>query len=61
MRIDFADKSYIQIVRSNSSDDKIVITVAAKSMKNPLELINNSVEISVEQLDLFLKELNLKT
>lgn len=44
MRLDFNDKSYVDI--SFSSTGKILITIGAKSFKNPLETIINSVEIS---------------
>lgn len=48
MQISFEDGSYVEILRSNIPG-KIIITVAAKQLENPLETIINSVEINEKQ------------
>jgi hypothetical protein len=50
MKIQFDDRSYIEITKSNNSD-KIFISVAAKDQNNSKSLIINSVELTVEQLN----------
>ena len=49
MRIDFKDKSYLEIKKSDTSDN-IVIIIQAKDGSNPLKKITNAVEVTKEQL-----------
>ena len=48
MKIQFDDKSYIEICKS-TEPGKIFITIAAKSPNNSNSLISNSVELTQEQ------------
>jgi hypothetical protein len=50
MKIDFPDKSYIEIVPSEQNH-KIMITIVARDGENPLTTIANSVELTKEQFD----------
>ncbi len=54
-RIDFEDKSYIEVSKS-PKDQKVFVTVAAKTANNTLTI--NSVEIDKEELLLLVKSLN---
>ena len=54
MKINFDDKSYIEIVKSVNSD-KFFISIAAKSKDNQNSLVVNSVELTKEQVEAFLK------
>jgi len=49
MKIDFEDKSYIEIKRSDNPG-KVFIIIQAKDATNPLKKITNAVEITEEQL-----------
>ena len=57
MRLDFNDKSYVEF--SYSSTGKILLTIGAKSYKNPLETIINSVEISYNEFLKLIADLNI--
>jgi len=46
MRIDFEDKSYLEIKKS---DGKVLIIVQAKDTENPRKNITNICEITIEQ------------
>lgn len=46
MKIDFEDKSFIEIKKS---DDKVLIIVQAKDTENPRKNITNICEITMEQ------------
>jgi len=46
MKIEFEDKSYIEIKKNN---DKIIIIISAKDHQNDLKKIINAVEITVEE------------
>lgn len=48
-KIEFEDKSYIEISNSNTPN-KMFVVVAAKSTEDKFKLIINSVEITKEQL-----------
>jgi len=50
MRIDFKDKSFVSFEHS-SSPGKIIISLGAKSFKNPLETVVNSAEISINEFN----------
>lgn len=54
MKIQFDDKSYIEIKKSEHSD-KIVIIISAKDHDNPLKKITNAVEITTEQFNNLIK------
>lgn len=58
MRIDFPDKSYVEITHS-AAPGKIFLAIGAKSMDNPLKTIVNSVEISQKELKDLISELIL--
>lgn len=49
MKIYFPDKSYIEMVKS-PNPDKFIISIAAKSLSDPMSLVINSVEVDEEQL-----------
>ena len=55
MKIEFEDKSFIEIKKSDNSDN-IVVIIQAKDFANPLKKITNAVEISVEQFNELIKE-----
>ena len=57
MKIIFEDKSYIEFKKSNS-ENKLFITIQAKDQENRLKKITNSVEITVDQLNKLLSEIN---
>lgn len=48
MKIEFADKSHVEIKRS-SEPGKVLITIQAKDHENNLKKITNCVEVSDEQ------------
>jgi hypothetical protein len=48
MKILFEDDSYIEIAHSDTPN-KVLISIGAKSAKNPLETIINCVEISLNE------------
>lgn len=56
MKIEFEDKSYIEVVKS-STPNKVVISIQAKDYENPLKKITNSVEITKEQFQSFLDQI----
>lgn len=49
MKITFEDRSYIEIIRSNTPG-KVMITIVARDPKEQLATIANSVEITENQL-----------
>jgi hypothetical protein len=49
MKIEFEDKSYIELVNS-ANPGKVFIAIGAKSAKNIQETIVNSVELSLNEL-----------
>ena len=49
MKIEFEDKSYIE-VRKSDNPDKVFIIIQAKDATNPLKKITNAVEITQDQL-----------
>lgn len=55
MRIDFPDKSYVFIVKE---EDKVIITIGARSSDNPLSVIANTVELSSEEYIKLISEIN---
>lgn len=55
MKIEFEDKSYLEI---SKSQDKIIISVSAIDYNNPQKTICNSVEISNSQFYEILKSLS---
>jgi nitrate reductase NapAB chaperone NapD len=48
MKIEFEDKSYIEVSKSKEPG-KVIITIQAKDYTNDLKKISNSVEITIEQ------------
>lgn len=48
MKIQFEDKSYVEVKRSNEPG-KILIIVSAKDQQNSLKRVTNAVEITEEQ------------
>ena len=56
MKIEYEDKSYIEVSNSNNPN-MAFITVAAKSMEDKHTLIVNSVEITKEQIIALIKSL----
>jgi len=50
MKIEFEDKSYLEIINS-INPGKILITVVAKNAQDHSSLIVNSVEITKDQLN----------
>ena len=48
MKIQFENKSYVEISKS-TNPGKILITIAARDPEKPLSTIANSVEITEEQ------------
>lgn len=53
MKIQFEDKSYIEIMRAQTG--KIVITIVAREGKDSLSVIANSVELTPEQFSQLIK------
>ncbi len=49
MKIEFDDKSYVEVSRSKVSG-KVIITIGARDQQNPLKKIINCVEIDESQL-----------
>lgn len=47
MKIEFADKSYIECSKSDNPG-KVVLSISAKDHNNPLKRIVNAVEMSIE-------------
>lgn len=54
MRIDFENKSYIEIVKSQHPG-KVLITIVARDHDKPLATIANSVELTEEQFASLIK------
>jgi len=49
MKIEFDDKSYIEVTRSNVPG-KVIVVIGARDQQNPLKKIINCVEIDENQL-----------
>ncbi len=47
MKIEFADKSYIEFSKSDMG--KVVVIIQARDHENPLKKITNAVELTEEQ------------
>lgn len=58
MKLIFDDKSFIEIVKSNSPG-KIIITVSAKDRADLNKKITNSVELTEDQIKSLIGDLNL--
>jgi hypothetical protein len=56
MKIDFDDKSYVEIKRSDEPD-KVIILIQAKDGENPLKKITNCVEITIAQFKQLISEI----
>lgn len=54
MKVEFPDKSYVEIIRSNNPG-KILITIVAKDSEKPLATIASSVELTEEQFQSIIK------
>lgn len=54
MKVQFQDKSYVEIIKSNTPG-KIMITIVARDHDKPLATIVNSVEITEEQFQNLIK------
>lgn len=59
MKIEFDDKSYLEVEHSKSPG-KIQITIGAKNYENPLQTIINSVDIDLKQFNQIIESLGLK-
>ena len=57
MKIEFEDKSYLEISKSNKPNHCFV-TIAAKSIKDSNSLIINSVDIDIDKLNELVKGLS---
>lgn len=55
MKIVFEDKSYIEVIKSASTPNKLFLSVAATSVDDKRKLIVNCVELTPEQLLALLK------
>jgi nitrate reductase NapAB chaperone NapD len=53
LKIDFDDKSYIE-VKNSDEPGKVIIIISAKDHLNAQKKIINSVEITKEQFDLLI-------
>jgi nitrate reductase NapAB chaperone NapD len=47
MKIQFSDKSYIEVKKTESN--KILVVIQAKDHENPLKKITNAVELTVDE------------
>lgn len=56
MKINFEDKSYLE-VKNSEKDGYVTIIIQAKDFENPLKKITNIVEITKQQFDEIIKEL----
>lgn len=56
MKIQFEDKSYLEIKKS-PNPDKIMIVIQARDQKNSLKKITNCVEIDLEQFKKIAQEI----
>lgn len=56
MKLEFADKSYIQIKKSDESG-KILLIISAKDGENPLKKITNCVEISEKDFKFLISDM----
>lgn len=57
MRLDFEDKSYINIFLS--AHNKVAISIGAKNASNPLQTIVNSLEITYDEFKKLVEDLNI--
>ena len=57
MKIEFEDGAYIELTTSTHSH-KLIIAIGSKNAKNPLETVVNSAEITLEQFNQLVSELN---
>ena len=57
MKIEFDDRSYLEISKSGDPD-KIIVTIQAKDHLNSLKKITNSVEISLAEFKKICFEIN---
>jgi hypothetical protein len=57
MKIEFEDKSYVEVSKSNDPD-KVYITIQAKDHQNSLKKITNSVEITLDQFKKIISEVS---
>lgn len=55
MRIDFADKSFISATRS--PEGRVVISVGATTLDDPLSLVLNTAELSEEEFKKLISDL----
>lgn len=55
MKIEFADKSYVECKKSNNPG-KIILIISAKDHDNPLKKITNAVEIEVSEFKTLVSE-----
>ena len=56
MKIEFADRSFIEC-RKSDQPGKIIIIISAKDHENPLKKINNAVELSKEEFKKLLSDI----
>ena len=54
MKIQFDDRSYIEIKKEN---EKVVIIISAKDQDNTLKKITNAVEITIEEFKKLISEI----
>ena len=60
MKIEFEDKSYIQIKRADEPG-KIVVIIQAKDYENPLKKITNCVELTETQFNQLVSDIKWTT
>ena len=58
MKIEFDDTSFIEFI--NSSPGKISIVLGARDHKNPLNIVVNSAEVTIEELKILLNDINIE-
>jgi nitrate reductase NapAB chaperone NapD len=59
MKIQFEDKSYIE-VRKSDNPGKIIVIISAKDHDNPLKKITNAVEISAAEFKQLISDVQVQ-
>jgi len=57
VKIEFEDKSYIEVTKSDNPG-KVIVVISAKDHENPLKRIVNAVEVTVEQFKKLVSEVS---
>lgn len=58
MKIQFDDKSYIE-VRKSDNPGKIIVTISARDHENPLKKITNAVEITTAEFQQLISDVQI--